>query len=207
LAAKNPDNAASKLATLAHIQLVRGQTHAAVAAAEKALANSQSVPVRFLAALVFVRAGDPAKARKLATSLASEIQAEPQSYAKIIEGMLAAKRGEKQQAIAKLTDANKSFDSWISHYELGRAYLDAGQFVEADSEFDRCMQRRGEALELFMDSVPTYAYLPDVYYYEGRVLEGLKSPGFAKPYQTYLSIRGKAGEDPLLAEARRRVGR
>jgi tetratricopeptide (TPR) repeat protein len=206
LAAKNPENAANKLAALAHVQLLRGQTQAAVAAAEKALANSQSVPVRFLSALVFIKAGETAKAQKLASSLGSEVQAEPQSYAKIIDGWIAEKRGDNQQAVTALTDANKLFDSWISRFELGRAYVDAGQFVEADSEFDRCMQRRGEALELFMDSVPTYAYLPDVYYFEGRVLEGLKSPGFAKPYQTYLSIRGKAGEDPLLAEVRRRAG-
>ena len=207
LAAKNPDNAANKLAALAHIQLVRGQTQAAADAAEKALANSQSVPVRFLSALVFIKAGDPAKAQKLAATLGSELQAEPQSYAKIIDGLLAAKRSDHRQAISTLSDANKLFDSWISRFELGRAYLEAGQYVEADSEFDHCIQRRGEALELFMDSVPTYSYLPDVYYYEGRVLEGLKSPGFAKPYQTYLSIRGKAGEDPLLAEVRRRLGK
>jgi hypothetical protein len=58
-----------------------------------------------------------------------------------------------------------------------------------------------------MDDTPTYGYLPDVYYYQGRVREGLKSPGFAEPYRTYLSIRGKAGEDPRLAEIRRRISR
>ena len=78
-------------------------------------------------------------------------------------------------------------------------------FVEADSEFDRGMKRRGEALEIFQDSTPTFAYLPPIYYYQGRVREGLKSPGFAEPYRTYLDIRGKAGEDPLLADVRRRL--
>jgi tetratricopeptide (TPR) repeat protein len=205
LAAKNPDNAANKLAALAHTQLLRGQTQAAVAAAEKALANSQSVPVRFLSALVFIRAGELAKAQKLAASLGAELQAEPQSYSKVIEGMIATKRGDNRQAIAAMTDANKLLDTWISRFDLGQAYLNAGLFVEADSEFDRCIQRRGETLELFMDSVPTYGYLPDVYYYVGRVREGLKSPGFAESYSTYLSIRGQAGEDPLLPEIRRRL--
>ncbi len=64
------------------------------------------------------------------------------------------------------------------------AYLEAGLFVEADSEFDRCVKRRGEALELFLDNVPTYGYFPLVYYYLGRVREGLKSPGFAESYRT-----------------------
>jgi len=53
--------------------------------------------------------------------------------------------------------------------------------------------------------VPTYGYFPPVYYYQGRVREGLKSAGFADSYKQYLSIRGKAGEDPLLADVRRRL--
>ncbi len=206
LTAKNPDTAADKFAALAHVQLLLGQKGAAVAAADKAVANSQAVKIRFLAALVFVEAGELAKAQKLAASLGSELQAEPQSYGKIVEGMIAAKHSDARQAIRALTDATKLLDTWISHFELGRAYLDAGHFVEADSEFDRCLKRRGEALELFQDNAPTYGYLPDVTYFRGRVQEGLKSPGFADSYRTYLSIRGQAGEDPRLPEIRRRIG-
>ena len=104
-----------------------------------------------------------------------------------------------------LNDANKQLDTWIGRFDLGRAYLDAGLFPEADSEFDRCIKRRGETLDLF-DYVTTYSYLPEVYYYQGRALEGLNSPGFRDSYRTYLSIREKAGEDPLLPEIRRRLG-
>ena len=97
-------------------------------------------------------------------------------------------------------------DTWIGHFDLGRAYLEAGLFTEADSEFDRCTKRRGEALSLFLDQTPTYGYFPIIYYYVGRVREWQKSPGFADSYRTYLSIRGKAGEDPLLVEVRKRIG-
>jgi tetratricopeptide (TPR) repeat protein/predicted Ser/Thr protein kinase len=207
LAAKNPDSAAEKFAALAHIQLLRGQKGPAVAAATKASAMSQTIPVRVLAARTFVEAGEIAKAEKLASGLASELQPEPQSYAKIIVGDLAVQRGEKSEAIKMFTDASNLLDTWIGHFELGRAYLDSGLFVEADSEFDRCVKRRGEALELFMDDVPTIGYFPLVFYYQGRVREGLKSPGFAEPYGTYLSIRGQAGEDPLLADIHRRLGK
>ena len=167
---------------------------------------SQVVPVRVLAAQTFVEAGEIAKAQKLASGLASGLQPEPQAYAKIIEGGLALKSGDPRQAVKTLTDANNLLDTWIGHYELGRAYLDAGLFVESDSEFDRCVKRRGEALELFMDNVPTVGYFPSVYYLQGRAREGLKSPGFAESYRTYLSIRGKAGEDPLLPEIRKHLG-
>jgi hypothetical protein len=38
------------------------------------------------------------------------------------------------------------------------------------------------------------------------VREALKSAEFADSYRAYLSIRGKAGEDPLLADVRKRIG-
>jgi tetratricopeptide (TPR) repeat protein len=205
LAAKNSENAADKFVTLGRIQLLRGQRRLAIAATNKALTIHKGVSVRFLAAQTLVEVGEVAKAQELATSLASELPAEPQAYAKIIEGRLMLKR-DAHKAIKAFTEANNLLDTWIGHFELGRAYLETGAFVDADSEFDRCIKRRGEALELLMDGVPTFGYLPPVYYYQGRVREGLKSPAFADSYRTYLSIRGLAGEDPLLPEIRRRLG-
>ena len=114
--------------------------------------------------------------------------------------------GDARQAIASLTAANQLVDLWITHFDLGRAYLKAGAFIEADSEFDRCIKRRGEAMELFMDDVATYGFFPPVYYYQAQVREGMKSSGSADAYRTYLALRGKAGEDPLLGEIRRRLG-
>ena len=205
LTAKNADSAAEKLAGLAQVELLRGRKGRAAAAANKALSLSQSVPVRVLAARTLIEAGEIAKAQKLADGLASEVQPESQAYAKIIRGDLAMQSGEQNEAAKMFTDANQLLDTWIGRLELGHAYLEVGQFVEADSEFERCINRRGEALEIFMDNVPTIAYFPPVYYYQGRVREGLKSPGFTDSYRTYLSIRGKAGEDPLLADIHRRL--
>ncbi|HMK23624.1 MAG TPA: tetratricopeptide repeat protein, partial [Terriglobales bacterium] len=207
MTAKNADSAAEKLAGIAQLQLLRGQNGPAEAAATKALSMSQAVPVRVLAARALLDAGEIAKTQKLADGLASEVQPETQAYAKVIGGDLALRRGDKNAAIKMFSDANQLLDTWIGRFELGKTYLEAGQFVEADSEFDRCIKRRGEALEIFLDSVPTFAYLPPTYYYQGRVREGLKSPGFVEPYRTYLDIRGKAGEDPLLADIHRRLGR
>jgi tetratricopeptide (TPR) repeat protein len=191
---------------LAYAELLRGQNKAAVASAEKALANGQTLQVRFLAGRVFAEAGDAAQAKKMADSLAKETQAEPQAYGKIIEGKLALRQGDTRLAIKDITDANNLLDTWIGRFELGRAYLEAGEFTEADSEFDRCVKRRGEAIELFMDNVVTYGYFPYVYYYQGRVRQGLKTPAFADSYRTYLSFRGQSTEDPLVAEVRKSLG-
>ncbi len=206
LAEKNSDDAAEKLVCLATNQLWLGQTKVAVSTADKALANSQSVKVRFLAGQVFAKTGQNPKAVKLAKSLESDFRAEPQAYAKIIEGDIALKSGDFRSAVQSFTSANKLFDTWIGHLELGQAYLQAKQFVEADAEFAVCLKRRGEALSLFLDQVPTYEYLPAVYYYQGLAREGMKSSGAADSFRTYLNLRGQAGEDPLLADARRRAG-
>jgi tetratricopeptide (TPR) repeat protein len=206
VAAKDTDRAANKFAALAYTQLLRSQNTAAVAAAERALANSQAVKIRFLAARVFVEAGATAKAGALSASLGAELQAEPQAYALIIDGLTALKNGNPRRAIKDLTDANALLDTWIGHFDLGRAYLEAGGFPQADSEFDRCLKRRGEALSLFLDEEPTFGYFPPVFYYQGRVKEGLNSSKSADSYRAYLDIRGRSTEDPFLPDVRRRAG-
>jgi eukaryotic-like serine/threonine-protein kinase len=211
VSSRDSEGAANKFAALAYARLTHGEKKLAVTAADQALANSHTVKIRFLAARVFAEAGEAAKARKLAGELAMEYQVEPQAYAKIIEGNIARVRGEPAQAIAPLTEANKLLDTWIGHFDLGRAYLalaatNTQAYLDAEAEFDRCIKRRGEALALFLDERPTYGYLPTVYYYQGLVREGMKNAGFGESYRAYLDIRGGSAEDPLLPVIRRRAG-
>ncbi len=206
IAAQRPNLASAKYAALAYTALLRDQKAQALAPIQQALANGKGAQLQFLAARLYVAAGESSKARQLAAGLASEVTPEPQAYAKLIEGEIALQEKKPNAAIKAFTDAGNVVDSWIGRFDLGRAYLDAGLFVEADSEFDRCLKRRGEAMELFLSDMPTYSYVVPVYYFQGRVREGLKSPGFADSYRSYVSLRGQAGEDPLLAEIRRRLG-
>jgi serine/threonine protein kinase/tetratricopeptide (TPR) repeat protein len=205
VAANNSERAAAKIAALAYAQLSRGQKAAAITAADKALSLDQGVQTRFLAARIFVEAGQPAKAAAHMKSLSAEIQPEPQAYGKIIEGLVALNSKDARPAIKLFTEANALLDTWIGHFDLGRAYLETGQLPQADSEFDRCLKRRGEAISLFLDEEPTYAFFPPVYYYQGRVREAMKLAGAADSYRAYLAIREKAGEDPRLADIRRRL--
>jgi eukaryotic-like serine/threonine-protein kinase len=207
LAAKRPDAAADKFIMLANAKLMAGDKPGAQAAAKKALASSDSTKIRFLAARAYVDVGDLAKARSLAATLSSAIQAPPRAYGKLVLGEVALKEHDTNQAIQLFNESKDLLDTWSSHFDLGRAYLEAGAFAEADSEFDRCIKRRGEVLELFMDDMPTYSRLPIVYYYQGRVREGLNSPGAADSYREYLNIRGKSAEDPLLPEIRQRLAK
>jgi eukaryotic-like serine/threonine-protein kinase len=205
LAAKNSNKAAIKLTSVAYASLLRGRKSAAVAAADKALSDSRSMAVRFLAARVFAEAGAPDKARPLAASLSSELAAQPQAYGRIIEGLIALNSGKPRDAIRILNEVNGGLDTWFGHFDLGRAYLAADALPQADSEFDRCIVRRGEALSL-MDEGPTYGYFPVVYYYQGRVREGLRTASFADVYRRYLEVRGGSTEDPLVPALRQRAG-
>jgi hypothetical protein len=154
---------------------------------------------------LFALTGATTRAQAMAGQLAASIPAEPQAMAKIIEGNIALTAGDARRAIALLTDANTTLDTWIGRFDLGRADLAAGQLLQADSEFDRCITRQGEALSLFLDEEPTFGYFPAALYYKGRVREALGSDGFAESYKAYLAIRGNAGEDPLLPDVRKRA--
>jgi serine/threonine protein kinase/tetratricopeptide (TPR) repeat protein len=204
IAAKQVGRAAVKLAAMAHAHLRAGREADAIAAAGRAVATDPSMSVRFLAARVFAEAGALDKARALATPMASELAIEPQAHGKILEGLIALHAGRPREAITTLTAANGMLDTWFGRFDLGRAYLAAGALPQADSEFDRCLIRRGEALSL-MDEGPTYGHLPIVFYYQGLVREGLKTAGFAESYGQYLRIRGQSSQDPLVAEVRGRL--
>lgn len=206
VAAKNNDGAARKYVMLANIEESQGNRAAALADAEKALALSQIAPIQFLAGSIYADAGEAAKAQRLATSLSSSLSTESQAYGKIVAGLIALKKKDTNEAIRQIFSANNLLDTWIGRFELGRTYLQAGAFTEADAEFSRCLNRRGEAIELFDDNVPTYEYFPPVYYYEGRAREGMKSAGFAEFYKSYLGIRGQSSDDPLAMDIRRRLG-
>ena len=66
-------------------------------------------------------------------------------------------------------------------------------------------QRRGEATSIFFDDLPTFRYLAVLPYWLGRAQEGLKSPAATASYERFLTIRGSAASDPLVADAQRRV--
>jgi eukaryotic-like serine/threonine-protein kinase len=199
----NVDRAAAKLTAQAHAHVMAARPDAATASAARALDHSQGAKVRFQASRIFIETGQIERARELARSLAGELQPEPRAYARILEGKIAARNGDHGEAIKALGDANALLDTWVGQFELGKAQFEAGLFTQADSAFDRCIKRRGE---LFLDEDPSYGQLPAVYYYQGRVRQALNTVDFAESYRTYLAIREKAEQDPLLPEVRQRAG-
>lgn len=201
---KNPDGAAIKLATLAQAQLLAGNSGEAVRAAERALAASHEIPIQFWAARAYIGANQDAKAMAIARDLSGHLDADPQAYGKLLEGEIELKQGKPQEALKLFLDARKIADTWMGHFDAGRAYVEAGAFTEADSELETCQKRRGEATALFLDESPTYYSFPPVYYDLGRAQEGLKSSAASDSYKTFIDIKS-GGQDPLLADASKRL--
>ena len=206
MTSKDLDAAANKLGMLAQAQLNAGHTAAARTAAERAVnASPQDIGVLFWASRIYVAVGEEGKALAFAKQLAAQLQPDPQAYAKLIEGEAALKRGKAREALDLFQQAQKSADTWMGHFDLGLAYLAAEGFTEADSEFELCLKRRGEAASVFLDEQPTYRVFPPVYYYFGRAQEGLKSTAAFESYKTFVTLRAKGDADPLLTDARRRL--
>ena len=205
LAAKDAESAADRTATLALIQIASGKTHESTSSAGKAAEESKETSVLYRAAQAYIAAGQEEKALQLVAPLSQKLEAEPRAYAKLIAGEAQLKKGSARDALNTFQEAQKLADTWLGHFDMGRAYLDAGAFTEASSEFDICLKRRGEATSVFLDDVPSYHLLPAVYYYQGRAREGLKSPGAEESYKTFLSIKENGAGDPLIADAQRRI--
>jgi eukaryotic-like serine/threonine-protein kinase len=203
---KLEDEAMLKSIMLAQTFLAQGRLKEAIQVADRVAASSKKGSDLFSAALVYVQTGQTEKALKVAEVLNAKLQPEIQAYANLIEGEAAAKKGNIPGAIDLYQKAQALLDTWLGHMALGRAYLEGGEFIEAHSEFDMCLKRKGEASSIFLDDFPSYRYFAPVYYYLGRSQEGLKSPAARESYEKFLKIKERADPgDPLVEDAQKRL--
>lgn len=189
----------------AEAKLAAGKASEAVADARSALAHDNSGAVQFSAGRIYLEAGQLTAAQPLVFQLSSRLDPDNQAYGKLLEGESYLKRGDARKAVGLFEEAQKFADTWIGRFDLGRAYIEMGAFAEADSELEKCLNRRGEASAVFLDDVPTFRAVPQTYYYLGRAQEGLKSPAAGTSYRSFLEIKAQGDEQGVVADARRRV--
>ncbi len=190
---------------LARTLLTLGDKRAALKTVDSAMAAGLSEGGRLTAAMTLLDAGEEEKALALAKELTNLLQPEPQSYAELLEGAVALKKKDYAGAVGRFHKAQDLVDTWLGHFLLGQAYLEAGQFTEAHSEFETCLRRRGEAFSVFLDDLPTLRELPPVYYYLGRSQEGLKIAAASESYKKFLQIKVLGSGDPMVEDARGRL--
>ena len=192
----NAEEAKATLQPIPHVSHVGGSVQDALAL------NSYAVPT----ALASLRLGDTTTATNIAETLGGKPQPQSRAYAAMIVGMLALKAGEQEVAIKKLSAAIDISDLWLIRLQLGIAYLEAGYAAEALSEFELCQQRVAETTSLFRDDRATWRHSATLKYWEARAHEAIdmKTPA-VKGYKAFLALRSETADDPLTADARRRM--
>lgn len=202
---KDGSRQARLIVTLAEVRVLQGRARDAIELAKKALSASKNGDIAFLAGRVLADGGQTVQALEIVTKLLQRFDGESLMCARVLEGEVALKKNDPRKAIERFNTARQFADSWLVRYGLGRAYLQAGAAAEADSEFDMCVKRRGEATAVLLDDVPSYRYYAPIDYYEGRVHEALGGAGAAESYKAFLAIKDKGDEQGLVADARRRL--
>ncbi len=156
--------------------------------------------------MVFIAAGRPEEAEKLATTLENMLQTIMTSYARIVSAEVAVYRERYAEAIDLFRDSIKRRDSWLARYLLGRLYAKTEHFPEALAELDACMKRRGEAADVYFYDTPTTRYLPAALYWYARTQHALGAADARSLYEQFLALRGNAvPPDPLVIDARKRL--
>jgi len=122
----------------------------------------------------------------------------------MIQAMIAREDGEHAQAVDLLRNALELADLWLIRFELGKTFLAAGMSAEALEEFRHCDERRGEASAIFMDDTPSYRYMAELPYWNGRAQQAIGMHGSSiEGFKTFLALRPEGG--PLADDARQRT--
>ncbi len=194
------------LVTLAEARRDQGRVAEAVKLAEEAVRDTRDVAVLVMAARLLIGADRVPRALELAKALDRPLEPEALAAARLIEAEAALAQGFASEALTKLQESRKLADLWLTRFAMARAYLSLGAFVEASSELDVVLKRKGEATAAFLDDVPTYRYLPPALYHTALAQEGLRSPAAKETYAAFLDIKKNGdGRDSLVADARRRL--
>ena len=195
---------AVKYLALAEALLAQGEKSAALDAVAEGLARTGGNAAVVPAALIYIAAGEADKALELADSLSQKLPPQPRAYAALIEALATLETGEYVQAIEQLTGAIEIADLWLLRYHLGRAYFDAGYYVEALDEFTAASDRHGEATAVFLDDLPTYRFMATLPYWQGRAQAELgMTDTAAENFARF--IAGRPGGGPLADDARQRL--
>lgn len=204
--AKPSDASARLTVMLAEVRELQGRAAPAIKLAEDALKQSSDPSIALFAGRVLIFAGKPERADALATELDQKLDQASQVNAKLLAGEAALKRGAARAAVDNFNAARKILDTWLARDGLGRAYLKAEVFPDAQTEFDACLSRKGEATTVLLDDIPTYRFLAATRYYQAVAQEGQGSKAAAAAsYKEFLAIKEKGDEQGLVADARRRL--
>ncbi len=196
----------SKSLALGDAYVAAGPLPEAEAATARALSLARRDIDLVSAARILIGARRRQQAARLASELSARLPTQSRAYGRLVDGWLAMDANRSRDAVAAFLDARKLADFWLARFSLGIAYVQAGAYAEALSELETCHRRRGEAVAVYLDDVPTMRYLPALAYWQARSQEGLgQHSAAAASYRRFLDLRKESSADPLAADTRRRL--
>jgi tetratricopeptide (TPR) repeat protein len=202
--AGNSSGLARKQAMLAEVSLALGENERAAGLAEESFVGGR-LALTVPAASLFVALDDRDAAERIGAELAGDLQPDKRAYAKLIEAELALAGGRVVDAVDALRAGLERADLWLLRFRLGQAFVAAEYYAEALSELEACERRRGEAVAVFLDDVPTLRALAPLPYWLGRAREGLGMAEEARAsYQAFLDLQPDATGE-LAEDARKRL--
>jgi tetratricopeptide (TPR) repeat protein len=208
LALQPPQQLTRVQTTLAAVRLAQGRVADAIKLAEDALkvaANPDAI-TRYEAGRIFAAAGRTPRAKEMASELDKSLVLETRALGLTLLGEIQLIENDVRGAVATLQQSLKIADTWMTHYLLGRAYLLGQDFQLADTEFDKCESRKGEATAVYIDDLPTWRLMAPLYYYTGLTRSALKRPTAADAFRTFVELK-KGGDEKssLVTDAERRL--
>lgn len=193
---------AVKQVALAEALFAQGELDAAIEAIVGAAAVGADA-VLVPSALIYVAADKLDEALGVAEKLQQKLPPQPRAYGLMINALVNLDAGDHVQAIEQLTEAVGIADLWLVRFHLGRAYLEAGYFVEALDEFMAVNDRHGEATAIFLEDLPSYRYIATLPYWLGRAQSELgMTADAAANFESFVARRPA---DPLADDARQRL--
>ena len=139
-----------------------------IAAVGNALEASGGLSREVPAALIYLANGDVEGAAAIAEQLGGSLQAQSRAYGALIDGLVALRTDDFVAAIESITAGLDLADLWLLRFYRGVAYIEAGFAAEALDDFNACFDRRGEASAIFLDDLPTWRYMAELPYWQGR---------------------------------------
>lgn len=192
--------------TLAAVRLAQGRVPDALKLAEDALKSNTDAFTRYEAGRIFAAAGRTARAKDMIAELDKSLVPDTQALGLALRGEVQLIENDVRGAVSTLQQSLKIADAWMTHYLLGRAYLLAGEYQEADREFDTCDRRKGEATAVYIDDIPTWRLIAPLYYYTGITRAALKRATAADSFRTFVDLkRGGDEKSSLVADAEKRL--
>ena len=190
---------------LAQAMHLDGDDNAAVVAATRnAVDTSGGLSREVPAALIYLATGETDATQAIAEKLSASLQSQSRTYGLLIDGLIAMHEGDSVKAIESITAGVELADLWLLRFYRGVAYMEAGFAAEALDDFTACFERRGEASAVFLDDLPTWRYMSELPYWQGRAQLELGMLNEAKNNLAAFVARRPDG-DPLADDARQRM--